>query len=285
MRLVQDTPSGQVLDPSGLTALDWSIAASILVTGLVLSVFVRRAIITILRRGTTLESIAEKLVGTIVQAVIILVAFSYALGILNVQIGPLLGALGLGGFAVALALQETLKNLFAGIILHAQRPVKPGEEVVSGEMQGVVLDITSRAVTLQSNSGRVLYVPNSLLLDREIINLVRHGKRRTTLAVGVAYGSNLGETQRVLLDATSDADGVLTTPPPRVLCTGFGDSSVNFAIDFWHGPNETDRRTAYSTVSVAVYDALADAGITIPFPQRTLWMGEQTNTTDQPPDA
>lgn len=270
--LAQEAPA----ESGGVSALDWVVAAIILVAGFGLSMVIRWGVVAVLRRGTTIESMAERLVGRLAQIVVVLLAMSYALTVLDVRIGPLLGALGIGGIAVALALQETLKNLFAGVILHAQRPVRAGDEVVTGDMQGTVVDITSRSVTLRSNSGRMLWVPNSLMLDREIVNLVRHGVRRTTLVVGVAYGTDLRRALDVIQHAAENADGVHADPPVRALCGRFGESSVDFDVDFWHGPSETERRTAASSVVIAVHGALGDAGITIPFPQRTLWMGDDS---------
>lgn len=278
-RLLQgaaDSNGQPVLESSDLGILDWVVAGAILVVGIGLSVLARRSVVRILRRGTTIDTIAETLMGRVVQVVVIVLALTYSLNALEVRIGPLLGALGIGGIAVALALQETLKNLFAGVILHAQRPVRLGEEVVSGDTQGMVTAISSRAVTLRSNSGRTIFIPNSLVLDREIVNLVRHGVRRTTLVVGVAYDTDLNMAQEVIRRAAANADGVHADPAVRVLCSEFADSSVNFDIDFWHGAVETARREASSKVVIAVHVALGEAGITIPFPQRTVWITEGT---------
>lgn len=260
-------------ESSGLGWVEWALAALILVAGIALSIVGRRVLVGLLRRGTTIESMAERLIGRIAQVGVVMVALSYSLSTLGVRIGPLLGALGIGGLAVALAIQETLKDLFAGVILHAQRPVRVGEEIVTGDMQGTVVDITSRAVIVRSNSGRILFIPNSLVLDREIVNLVRHGTRRTTLVVGVAYGTDLRRAREVIRAAAAGAPGVLADPPVRVMCSEFADSSVNFDIDFWHGPVEFDRREASSAVVMAVHEALGDAAIVIPFPQRTVWAG------------
>jgi small conductance mechanosensitive channel len=131
-------------------------------------------------------------------------------------------------------------------------------------------------VTIRSNSGRTVFVPNSMVLDREIVNLVRHGTRRTTLVVGVAYGTDLTRAREVILEAASGAQGVLAEPPVRVMCSEFADSSVNFDLDFWHGPAETERRETAGNVVIEVHRSLAEAGITIPFPQRTVWYGEES---------
>lgn len=264
---------------------DWLTAALVLTAGIVFSIVARRVVVGLLRRGATAESMAERLIARVVQVTSVLVALSYALAVLDVRIGPLLGALGIGGIAVALALQQTLKDLFAGVILHAQRPLRVGEEIVSGDMQGTVLNITSRAVTVRSNSGRTLFIPNALMLDREIVNLVRFGTRRSTAVVGVAYGTDLPRALEVLQVAASSATGVLDNPPVRVLVAEFADSSVNFEVDFWHGSSETARRETNSNVLLEISRALDEAAIVIPFPQRTIWTGDQVDLTQTDPPA
>lgn len=273
---------GTVVDLSGLGATDVALAVGIVVVGIAASIAIRRLITKALRRGTSSEGHAEVLVGRLVQATVIVLSLVYALAALGVQFAPLLGALGIGGLAVALALQPTLHNLFSGLVLHAQRPVRVGEEVITGGVAGVVIDITSRAVVVQRRSGEMVHIPNSTVLDREIENLVRQGRRRTTLEVGVAYGTDVDRARDVLTGAIRDVEGVIADPPPRVLASGFGDSSIDFDIDYWHGPLDSDRRETRDRVVGAIDRALAGAGITIPFPQRTLWWGQSQPVTNDP---
>lgn len=261
-----------------LTVTEWGLAAGILVIGFAISVLAKRGLVSLLQRGTTSSSVAEVIGGRILQTLILTVALLYALSVLGVQLGPLVGALGVGGIAIALALQPTMENLFAGIVLHAQRPLKIGEEVITGDVKGVVIDITSRAVAVQRRSGEIIHIPNSLVLSREIENLVRHGMRRTTLTVGVAYGSDVELAKQVVLDATKGCPAVHQEPEPVVFAQSFADSSVNLEVDYWHGPLDGERREAGSQVVTAIHAALAEAGITIPFPQRTLWWGDGPDT-------
>ncbi len=256
-----------------LTVRDWAFAGGVLLAGIMLSMVVRRGVISVLRRGTTSAAFGEVMVGRLLQVVIIAVALVYALSILGVQLAPLLGALGIGGLAVALALQPTMENLFAGLILHAQRPLRVGEEIITGQVKGVVTDITSRVVVVQRRSGEIVHIPNSTVVGREIENLVRHGLRRTTLTVGVAYGSDLAQAIDIVQRSTAACAGVLDEPAPVVFAEEFSDSSIDLEVDYWHGPLDGDRRLAQSQAIVAIHAALADAGITIPFPQRTMWFG------------
>lgn len=261
------------IDTAGVGLVDWAIALAVVGGGIVVAIAVRRAAVGTLRKSSHGDSFAELLLGRLIAAIIMLVALVYALGVVGIQIAPLLGALGLGGIALALALQPTLQNLFAGLVLHAQRPLRVGEEVVTGGVRGTVTDITSRAVIITKNSGEVVYLPNSLVLDREIENLVRSRRRRSTVVVGVAYDTDLARAREVILAAASGADGVLDTTEPRVLARKFADSSVEFDVDFWHAPEEAMRRAAVDSVIRSVHRALGEAGIVIPFPQRTLWWG------------
>lgn len=277
LRQVEAEPPdlSEAIDTAGVALVDWIVALVVFAGGVAVAMVARRAVMGTIRRSSSGSAFAELLLGRLMAAVVMLVALVYALGIVGVQIAPLLGALGLGGIALALALQPTLQNLFAGLVLHAQRPLRVGEEVITGEVQGRVTDVTSRAVVIEKYSGETVYLPNSLVLDREIENLVRFGRRRTTVVVGVAYGTDLVRARQVIYDATVGAVGVLDTIAPRVMAKAFSDSSVDFDVDFWSEPGEAERRGTIDNVVVAVHRALGEAGITIPFPQRTLWFGEK----------
>lgn len=280
---IPETPDlSGAIDSSGVALQEWGIAAAVIVGGLLLATLLRRAIVALLRRSTFRESVADRLVGRVIYAATVLIALIYALGVLGVRVAPLLGALGIGGIAVALALQPTIQNLFSGAVLHAQRPIRLGDEVITADIQGRVIDITSRAVMILTNSGETVFIPNSLVLDREIVNLVRHGTRRSTVTVGVAYGSDLGHVRQVLHTAVVATPGVLADPPPQVFAGEFAESSVQFDLLVWHEPNEADRRAVRDAVIESVHVALRGAGITIPFPQRTIWRGDSDSDLDLP---
>lgn len=272
---IPETPDlSGAIDSTGVTVHQWGIAGAILVGGLLLATLLRRAIIALLRRSTFRESIADRLIGRVIYVTTVLIALIYAMGVLGVRVAPLLGALGIGGIAVALALQPTIQNLFSGAVLHAQRPFRLGDEVITADTQGRVVDITSRAVVILTNSGETVFIPNSVVLDREIVNLIRHGMRRTTISVGVAYGSDLARVRSILRTAVVGTRGVLPDPQPQVFAGEFAESSVQFDLLVWHEPSDADRRAVRDAVIENVHVALRDAGITIPFPQRTIWRGE-----------
>ncbi len=120
----------------------------------------------------------------------------------------------------------------------------------------------------------VLYtwdVPDAFL--RDIDNLSEQGARRTDVPVGVAYGTDLQVAHRALAKAVEGVDEVHDHPSPEVLLVGFGESSIDFVVRYWHAPTIAAFWKARSDVTFAVEEALATEGITIPFPQRTLWWG------------
>ena len=183
---VPETPDVPIVDPDALVEtvnpegselVNWLIAIALVVGGILLAAAARRAIGRLLGRTQADTAHVETLAGRLVQAVIILLALVYALGAVGVRISPLLGALGIGGIALALAVQPALLNLFSGMIIHAQRPLRIGEEIKTGDTQGRVLDVTSRAVIIRTYDGETVYIPNAVVVDREIVNYVRLGRR------------------------------------------------------------------------------------------------------------
>ncbi|MDH3299235.1 MAG: mechanosensitive ion channel family protein [Acidimicrobiia bacterium] len=266
------------VNPQDSALVNWLVALATLMVGIFVAMVAKRAIARLFRSSQADTAHVEVLVARLVQVIIIMIALIYALGAVGVRISPLLGALGIGGIALALAVQPALLNLFSGLLIHVHRPLKIGEEVRSGDIRGTVIDVTSRAVVIETFAGETTYIPNSIVVDREVVNYVRAGRRRTTLKVGVAYGTDVALARKVLEEAAAGVDGVLKTPAVKVFATEFADSSINFELDVWHEPGELALRQTRDRVVQAVSEALAAADITIPFPQRTLWFGEPSDS-------
>lgn len=251
-----------------VTAEEWITAGTIAVGAVVLTIVVGRLLTTFLNRRLAQPSLAVTLVVRLLRWSVLLFGWIYAASVVGVEIGPLIGALGLGGLAIALALQPVLQNLFAGVVLQTERPLECGEEVKTNGYEGTVIDVTGRALLLETFDGELVTIPNSQVLDAPILNQTRRMCRRTRLAVGVAYSSDLTRAAAVLLEAVSSVAGVMASPGPTVAATGFSDSSIDFDVAFWHSGAEASERETRAGVVTAVHVALAEAGITIPFPQR-----------------
>jgi small conductance mechanosensitive channel len=133
-----------------------------------------------------------------------------------------------------------------------------------------VESVNFRTVALRTYDGERVMVPCADVLSRPIVNHTTLGRRRTTFEVGVAFGTDLEQARKVLLDRVQHTDGVLERPPVEVWVEEFADSSINLAVRYWHPPDITSLWRVRSHVAVAVKSALDEAGIEIPFPRRII---------------
>ena len=177
------------------------------------------------------------------------------------------GALGVG---IGFGLQSIVNNFISGLILIFERPIQEGDTIQVGSLLGDVRRIGIRSSTLRTFDGSEVIVPNANLISNEVINWTlsdRH--RRVELPVGVAYGTDVRKVLEILKDVASKHPQVLKHPEAQALFRSFGDSSLDFSLRFW-AANLDSWMQVSSDVAVAVHDALAEAGIEIPFPQRDL---------------
>lgn len=267
---VEEAPEEELAEAlQGLTAADWITAAVILAAAIALSRLVKAFTARLVERGDGAGR-AARLVGRSVGGLVVVIGFVYALQVLGVRLAPLLGALGIGGLALAFAAQSILENVFASMLLQSRRPFRLGDQIATNEIEGTVEDVNFRTVVLRTYQGEKVLVPCSLVLNAPITNFTVKGTRRTTLEVGVAYGTDLATAQRVLLEALTSVDGVRSQPLPEAWVEQFGESSIDFALRWWHAPDIATLWRVRSAVAMAVKSALDGAGIEIPFPQRTL---------------
>lgn len=221
-----------------------------------------------------------RVLGRFLSVVLIGIGLIYALDTVGVRIGPLVGALGIGGIALAFAAQDMLANLISGVMISIRRPIKHGEQIATGEYEGTVEDVNLRTVEIRSYDGNTVLVPNKDVLQNPIVNYTRTPYRRTELVVGVAYDTDLEQARQVLLEACAAAPEVRESPPPEAWVFEFGESSINIALRYWHPADIASVWRVRSAVAVAAKQALDRAGMTIPFPQRTLWFGPGSTTLD-----
>jgi small-conductance mechanosensitive channel len=258
---------GQALE--GLTAGNWVSAGAIFLGSIVISRLVYRLVSRLVQRGDG-GGQAARLMGRVFASLVVAVGFVYSLQVLGVRLAPLLGALGIGGLALAFAAQSILENVFASVLLQSRRPFRLGDQIETNDFEGTVEDVNFRTVVLRTYAGEKVLIPCAQVLNAAITNYTAKGTRRTTLEVGVAYGSDLEAAQRVLLAASASVDGVRPEPAPEAWVEQFGESSIDFALRWWHLPDIATTWRVRSGVAMAVNAAFDEAGIEIPFPQRTL---------------
>jgi small-conductance mechanosensitive channel len=261
----------EAFQTQGIDAWDWGRAGIIMAAAIAGAISVRWFVSRVVSRHDG-AGFAAQLLGRLAAYLVITAGLVYALSALGVRIGPLLGALGIVGIALAFALKDILENFVAGIILQIRRPFRRGDQIVTGDHEGRVIEVNSRSVVIDQPDGTRVVVPSSTLITRPIVNLTSTGARRTTLEVGVAYGSDLDRARSIIQDELERADTVLAEPPPEALVSEFADNAITIAARFWHEPTIHEMWRTRDEAASAIKRALDVAGIEIAFPQRVVWL-------------
>jgi small-conductance mechanosensitive channel len=227
------------------------------------------------------------LVRTAVRGTILLIGMLVTLDALGVQITPLLTALGVGGLAVALALQDTLSNLFAGVHLLADKPIRVGDYVkIADTIEGYVVDVGWRSTRVRMLQHNVVIVPNKRVAESIIINYDLPERRMTMLLpVSVGYGSDPDRIEQVLVDeakkAAGEVAGLLPEPVPMArLIPGFGAYSLDFTL-VCQVASFVDQYEVQHELRKRILRRFRAEGIDIPYPVRTIEV--RAGDGDRPP--
>jgi small-conductance mechanosensitive channel len=267
-----DVNLDELVDDS-VAGSEWLQAAGIMVGSIAIAIAANRIARAVVSRSLG-SGFGAIITARIIGYAIVLIGLFYALSTLGVRVGPLIGALGISGLILALALQKVVENFVGAVILQTRRPFTVGDTVDLDGNVGVVTDVDARTVALRGLDGSSIRVPNIEVLNNAIINLTRESARRSELAVGVAYDSNLEDATRVLGEAVGRVARIRNNPKPQVLLTKFGASSIDFTIYYWHTSDVPSELATTHDLMLAVHHALADEGITIAFPQMVVWSGQ-----------
>lgn len=280
MSVAQDEVDlGDALPDEGITTDQW-ITAGVTLIGFVVAALVLRAVIERVIRKTDAEGQIASFVARMVRNVVVLVGIVYALDSIGVSIGPLIGALGITGIAIAFALTAILENVFASVVLKTRKPIKVGDQITTNDISGTVEEINFRSVIIRNFDGEKVVLPSALVNNDVMVNHTDRSTRRTVLPVGVAYGTDLSHAQSVILRATQGVQGVLETPPPQAWVTTFNDSSIDFDVRYWHESDILSMFRVRSGVAMAIKAAFDAEGIEIPFPQRVVTLPADHDDAD-----
>lgn len=231
-----------------------------------------------LRRSGVLP--ASSIFINIARLIVYLVGFLVLLQTFGVSITPLLTALGVGGLAIALALQDTLANLFAGLQLLAAKKVRLGDfiRLDSGE-EGEVIDINWRNTSLRQLPNNIVIVPNSRLAGAIITNFhMPQSEMSVVFQMGVAYDTDLEQAERVTIEVATETlrsvPGAVRSFEPFIRYHTFGDSSIDFSI-ILRCDSYTDQFILKHEFIKRLHKRYREEGIEIPFPQRTLHFADE----------
>jgi len=199
------------------------------------------------------------------------------LDIWGIEIGPLLAGLGIGGLAIAFALQKSLGNVFGGISMILDKSIQVGEVVVLDEnTKGTILDIGLRSTKIRTFDNEVIIIPNGKLEDMMIQNVVKPEPAvRVVIPFGVAYGSDIAKVKKIILKEIAKLEGLDKTEGREAIVRfrEMGDSALLFKAYFWVDTYKI-RFASIDTANELFYNALNKAKIGIPFPQMDVWIKE-----------
>jgi small conductance mechanosensitive channel len=213
-----------------------------------------------------MDATLKPFLSSLARYAIIAITLVAVLARLGVQTTSIIAVLGAAGLAVGLALQGTLQNIAAGIMLLLLRPFKVGDYIDAGGIAGTVDEIGLFTTDMTTYDGVYRSVPNASLWNTSILNYSRLPTRRMDVPVGIAYEDDVEKAMTLLLDHLKRDSRVLSEPAPQVLVTGLGESSVDLSLRCWS--ERTDFWTLKFELNKNAKLWLDAAGISIPFPQR-----------------
>jgi small conductance mechanosensitive channel len=231
-----------------------------------LAAWAQRTLSRFLDRQTRIDVTLRSVIASLVRYTVLILVLVAALGQLGIQTTSVLAALGAIGLAIGLALQGTLANVAAGIMLLWLRPFKVGDYIEAGGIAGTLQDVGIFACEIRTWDGIFQFVPNAELWNKRLINYSRLPTRLVDLKFGIAYGDSIDKGRDVLLTVARSDERLHGEPPPQVFVSDLGDSAVVLGLRAWTDTAE------YWPVRRALTEqgklALEKAGLTIPFPQR-----------------
>ncbi len=223
-------------------------------------------------RVETTELLRRLLVG-MASTFIWLLGFLMILSVLGVDLGPMLAGLGIAGFVLGFALQDTLSNFAAGLMIMFYRPFDVGDLVTAAGVKGKVDSVSLVSTVITTLDNQVLIVPNNKVWGDVINNVTAQATRRVDLVFGIGYGDDIPKAQAIMEDVLRNHDLVLDDPEFMVRVHELGDSSVNFICRPWCLTD--DYWDVYWDVTETVKQRFDAEGVSIPFPQRDVHIYQQ----------
>jgi small conductance mechanosensitive channel len=222
-----------------------------------------------------------KMTGRLIMLVGLLIAISQ----LGIEVGPVLAGLGIAGFVIGFALQDTLSNFASGLMILVYRPFDVGDVIEAGGVTGKVDQMNLVSTMILTFDNQLLIVPNKQVWGGIIRNVTHQDKRRVDMTFGIGYSDDIPKAEKVLTEIVTGHEKILKDPEPVVRLHELGDSSVNFVVRPWSKTEEY--WDVYWDVTREVKRRFDEEGISIPFPQRDVHIyrdngGQPAHTTAGP---
>jgi small conductance mechanosensitive channel len=213
-----------------------------------------------------LSELLRRMVVSIARNIVIVLGILIALSQVGISLGPLLAGLGVVGFVVGFALQDSLSNFASGLMILIYRPFDVGDLIDTGGVFGKVSDMSLVNTTIMTLDNQTIIIPNNKIWGDVIKNVTAQTVRRVDLVFGISYSDDIPKTERILQEIAEAHEKVLSDPEPMIKLHELGDSSVNFVVRPW--VNTEDYWDVYWDITRAVKMRFDEEGISIPFPQR-----------------
>lgn len=246
-----------------------------IIFGFILLSYLTRKIRKILVHGilerANVEQSSRASIGTITRYVILLIGSIFIVQTAGIDLSALsllAGALGVG---IGFGLQNITDNFISGLIILFEKPIKVGDRIEVGDVDGDVISISVRATTIQTNDNISMIIPNSEFISQKVINWSHNDRNiRYRIPIGVSYKEDPELVKSLLLDVADKNEHVLKNPEPVVFFDEFADSSINFTLAIWTSTYTDRPRLLKSEILFEVFKVFRVEGIEIPFPQRDI---------------
>jgi small-conductance mechanosensitive channel len=228
-----------------------------------------------LQRVAGLSPSVQILTGNLIKIALVSVALLIGLDTVGINLTAFTVFSGAVGVGVGFGLQKVVSNFISGIILLAERSIKPGDVIEVGSTFGSITYLGARYTSVRGRDGKEYLIPNENLIANQVINWsYSNSLVRVDTPFGVAYSSNLHQVRKIAIDVASRTPRVLASPQPLCHVTGFGDSAVNLVLRFWIEDPANGVTNIKGDVLLALWDAFHEHKVEIPFPQRDLHLRE-----------
>lgn len=245
------------------------IALAIFVIGKAVAKWLRGVVSTLLQKKE-MDVAIQHFVSALVYYALITFVVIAALGQLGIHTASFVAVIGAAGLAVGLALQGSLANFAAGVLILIFKPYRVGDFVEVAGVAGTVTSVLVFTTELNTGDNKRIIIPNGQAMGGTITNYSTNDTRRVDLVMGIGYGDDIDKAKKVLEDIVAADDRILKDPAPTIAVVELADSSVNFVVRPW--VNKADYWGVYFGLTEAVKKRFDKEGISIPFPQSDVHM-------------
>jgi small-conductance mechanosensitive channel len=232
---------------------------------------IRKLLTEVILRRAGLEAAATATIGTVTRFFILVIGSIVIIQSSGIDLSALTLLAGALGVGIGFGLQNITDNFISGIIILFEKPIKVGDRIEVGGIEGDVTSISFRATSILTNDNISIIVPNSEFISSRVINWSHNDRNiRFRMPIGVSYNEDPVQIKKILLDVADKNPHILKRPAPIVLFDGFGDSSLDFVLAVWTSTHTDKPRVLKSELYFDIFDQFKKHNIEIPFPQRDL---------------